>query len=177
MNNNVKIEVFLNTWGNYNTNGADGGFWVELPCDLGEVMERLAKSTGENVDDMEVFINDASVEGISLEIEENDSIEELNELAETLTGFDEAEIEVFEAALEHGCSFEDALEIISNYNYAVYSDCSDMAEVAEQYCDECGILDGIPEDLLYYFDFKAFGRDMDLEGSFYFINNDCIQIF
>lgn len=177
MNNNVKIEVFLNTWGNYNVNGADGGFWIELPCDLDEVIERLAKSTGENVDDMEVFINDTSIEGINLDIEENDSIKELNELAETLTDFDEMEVEVFEAALEHGCSFEEASKIISNYEYTVYTNCSDMTEVAEQYCDECGILDSIPENLRYYFDFESYGKDMDLEGSFYFVNNNCIQFF
>ena len=56
MTKTALIAVFLNTWGNYNENGADGGFWVNLPCNLDEVLEKLAKSTGEEIDEMEVFI-------------------------------------------------------------------------------------------------------------------------
>ena len=47
------ISVFLNTWGNYNENGADNGFWVNLPCDLDAELEKLAESTGEELDEME----------------------------------------------------------------------------------------------------------------------------
>lgn len=67
------ISVFLNTWGNYNENGADNGFWVNLPCDLDEVMERLSESTGEEVDEMEIFINDTDINITGLEIGEYDT--------------------------------------------------------------------------------------------------------
>ena len=39
------LNLFVNTWGNYNTNGADGGKWITLPMDpeeLEEVLENIA---------------------------------------------------------------------------------------------------------------------------------------
>jgi len=53
-----------------------------------------------------------------------------------------------------------------------------MTDVAEQYAEETGLLDSIPENLRYYFDFEAYGRDMRIEGTFVFTNNgNCVQIF
>ncbi len=178
MNITIKISVFLNTWGNYNENGADGGFWIELPCNLDEVLEQLAESTGEEVDEMEVFINDTDIEGIKLEISENDSIEELNEIAEQLETLDETEAEALEAFIDRGYDLTEALEKVSDSDYMVYYNCNNMTDVAYEYCEECGILDSIPENLRSYFDYEAFGRDMSFEGSFYFTDNgNCIQIY
>ena len=111
--NTIKIAVFLNTWKNYNENGADGGFWVNLPCDLDAELERLAASTGEEVDEMEVFINDTDIYGVKLEVDENDDIEELNEIAETLENLDEIEAEALEAFIDYGYDLAEALEKIS----------------------------------------------------------------
>ena len=52
-----------------------------------------------------------------------------------------------------------------------------MADVAEQYADETGLLESIPERLRYYFDFEALGRDMNLEGQYIFTENGCVEIF
>ena len=38
------------------------------------------------------------------------------------------------------------------------------AEMAEEFCDSCGILDQIPEDLRYYFDFERYANDISLSG-------------
>ena len=45
------LNIFVNTWGNYNVNGADGGEWITLPMDpeeLEEVLENksISISTG-----------------------------------------------------------------------------------------------------------------------------------
>lgn len=176
--NTIKISVFLNTWKNYNENGADGGFWVNLPCDLNAELERLAASTGEEVDEMEVFINDTDIYGVKLEIGENDDIEELNETAETLESLDEIEAEALEAFIDHGYDLAEALEKISDNDYMIYYNCNDMSDVAYEYCEECGLLDSMPENLRNYFDYEAFGRDMGIEGNFYFTNGgNCIQIY
>ena len=158
-NTNIKIAVFLNTWGNYNENGADGGFWIELPCNLDEAMERLAESTGEDIDEMEVFINDTDIEGIDVEISENDSIEELNEMAEELQNLDEYDLEKIEAIIEvHGGTISEAIEDIDNYTY--YSEMT-LEEVAEELVTECYDL---PEFALQYFDFEKFARDLSYDG-------------
>ena len=39
------------------------------------------------------------------------------------------------------------------------------------------LITSIPENLRYYFDFKAFGRDMSFEGHFVFTDSgNCIEI-
>lgn len=153
------ISVFLNTWANYNENGADGGFWVELPCDLDNVMERLAKSTGEEVDEMEVFINDYETEIEGLEISEYDNIEELNELAEELEKLDEYDVEKIEAIMEaHGETLRNALDNIDNYTY--YSGMT-LEDVAYKLVEECYELSDFAKR---YFDYEAFARDLGYDG-------------
>lgn len=47
---NNMLNIFVNTWGNYNENGADGGEWITLPMDpkeLEEVLENIAEAMGD----------------------------------------------------------------------------------------------------------------------------------
>ena len=37
-------------------------------------------------------------------------------------------------------------------------------KMAENFVDDTGLLDEIPENLRYYFDYEAYGRDMELGG-------------
>lgn len=153
------ISVFLNTWGNYNENGAEGGFWVSLPCNLDEAMERLAESTGEDVDEMEVFINDFETDINGLEISENTNISDLNDLAERLEALDEYDLEKLEAILEaDGGSLENALDNMDNYTY--YANMS-LEDVAYEVVDECYDL---PDIAQRYFDYAAFARDLGYDG-------------
>ena len=153
------ISVFLNTWANYNENGADGGFWVELPCDLDEVLERLAESTGEDVDEMEVFINDFETEINGLELSENSNISELNDLAEQLESLDKYDLEKLQAILEVEVeSLENALDNMDDYIY--YSNMS-LEEVAHEIVNECYDL---PDIARRYFDYAAFARDLGDDG-------------
>ena len=155
------ISVFLNTWGNYNENGADGGFWIELPCNLDEVLERLAASTGEDVDKMEVFINDFETEISGLEISENTDISDLNDLAEQLESLNEYELEKLEAILESdGGSLENALDNIDDYIY--YSNMS-LEDVASEMIDE-GVFGDIPDSIINYIDTSAIARDLGYDG-------------
>ena len=153
------ISVFLNTWANYNENGADGGFWVELPCDLDEALEQLASSTGEEVDEMEVFINDFETDIKGLEISENTNISDLNDLAERLEALDKYDLEKLEAILEaDGGSLENALDNIDDYTY--YANMS-LEDVAYEIVDECY---NLPDIAQRYFDYKAFARDLSFDG-------------
>ena len=159
MTNTTLISIYVNTWANYNENGADGGFWVELPCDLDEVLERLAESTGEEVDEMEVFVNDFETTVNGLEISENSNISDLNDLAEQLEALDEYDLEKLEAILEaDGGSLENALDDIDDYTY--YSGMT-LEEVAEEIVNDCYDL---PDFALRYFDFEAFARDLGFDG-------------
>ena len=152
------ISVFLNTWKNYNENGADCGFWVSLPCNIDEVLERLAESTGEDVDEMEVFINDYETDINGLEISENTNISDLNETAEELESLDEYDLEKLEAILEaDGGSLENALENIDCYEY--YSNTT-LENLAYEFVEEMNL----PEFAQRYFDYAAFARDLGFDG-------------
>lgn len=153
------ISVFLNTWGNYNENGADNGFWVELPCDLDEVLEKLSASTGEDIDDMEVFVNDYETNINGLEISENSNISDLNDLAERLETLDEYDLEKLEAILEaDGGNLENALDNMDDYTY--YANMS-LEDVAYEIVDECYDL---PDIAQRYFDYASFARDLGYDG-------------
>ena len=44
------LNIFVNTWGNYNANGADGGEWITLPMEaeeLEEVLNNIAAAMGD----------------------------------------------------------------------------------------------------------------------------------
>ena len=167
------MNIFITNLGKYNEGNLIGE-WVKLPTterDLEAVYERI----GINEEYEEMFITDYETDIDGLTIGEYDNIEELNELAETLEDLDEYEREIVEAMMSEGYSLEDALD--GKDDCMIYYDCHDMEDVAEQYAEETGLLNDIPESLRYYFDFEAFGRDMSCEGHFVFTNNgNCVQI-
>ncbi len=160
MTKTAMISVYLNTWGNYNENGADGGFWVDLPCNLSETLKQLAESTGERLEDMEVFVNDYDTDFNGVEISEDSNLSELNELAEQLAELDESDIEKLGAILEaDGGTLENALENLDNYTY--YSGMT-LLDVAYELVEEC--YSNLPEIALRYFDYEAYARDLGFDG-------------
>ena len=89
---------------------------------------------------------------------------------------DDYEQDIIEALIDDGYDFETALEIVQNGDYYYFPDCDSMADVAYQYCEECGILSQIPENLQGYFDFEAYGRDMEYDGNFIATNDGYIEV-
>lgn len=174
------LRIFLTNLGKYNE-GQLIGEWVDLPIsddDLESVKQRIGISDEPDANGNyyeEWFITDYETDIYGLKVGEYDNLDELNELAETLDNLDEYEREIVEAMISEGYSLEDALD--KKDNCMVYSDCEDMEDVAREYTDEIGLLDSIPENLRFYFDFEAFGRDMSFEGHFIFTDKgNCVQI-
>lgn len=168
------LNIFITNLGKYNE-GELIGEWVKLPVSE-EELEAVFERIGINEEYEEHFITDYETDITGLKVGEYDNIEDLNELAETLEDLDEYEREIVEAMISEGYDLEEALE--KKDDCMIYNDCNDMTDVAEQYAEETGLLDSIPENLRYYFDFEAYGRDMGIEGTFVFTNNgNCVQIF
>ena len=167
------INIFITNLGKYNE-GELVGEWVKLPVSE-EELEAVFERIGINEEYEEHFITDYETDIDNFEIGEYDNIDELNELAETLECLDEYEREIIEVLLSEGYSLEEALE--KKDDCFIYYDCHDMEDVAREYAEETGLLNSIPENLQYYFDFEAYGRDMSIEGHFVFTNNgNCVQI-
>jgi antirestriction protein len=125
----------------------------------------------------ETFISDYETDINGLSISEYASIDELNELAEELENFDEYELEAFGAMLDAGLATDEALQKVQDNEYRLYDGCYSMAEVAEMYADETGLLSSMPDDLRMYFDFEAYGRDMEINGSFVETESGYIEIY
>ena len=125
----------------------------------------------------ETFISDYETDINGLEIREFASLDDLNELAEELENFDEYELEAFGAMLDYGLATDEALQKVQDGEYSFYEGCNSMEDVAYQYADETGLLNSIPDDLRCYFDFEAFGRDMDINGHFIETDSGYIEIY
>lgn len=174
------LKIFITNLGKYNE-GELIGEWVDLPIteeELEEVYSRIGISDEPNENGIyyeETFITDYETDIDGLKVEEYDSIDDLNEMAEELDNLNEYDKEVVNAMLSEGYNLEDAIS--GKDDCIVYYNCNDMADVAEQYAEETGLLDSIPENLRYYFDFEAYGRDMSFEGQFVFTSSgNCVQI-
>jgi antirestriction protein len=125
----------------------------------------------------EAFISDYETDINGLSISEYASLDDLNELAEELENFDEYELEAFGAMLDCGYATDEALKKVQDGDYMIYDGCYSMADVAERYADETGLLNSIPDDLRYYFDFEAYGRDMDCSRQFIETDSGYIEIY
>ena len=158
------LNIFVNTWGNYNENRADGGQWITLPMDpdeLQEVLEHIAAAMGDN--DPEWAIHDYEwVSDVELgDVHEMDSITEWNERCQEAYDLEEWEAEEIAAAMEaFGYTFPEALERQQRGSFTLYAG-MDLEEVAEELINECYDL---PEFALRYFDYEAFARDLSYDG-------------
>ena len=163
------MKIYLTNLGKYNE-GELVGEWVELPITNGE-LEKVLERIGINEEHEEYFITD--YECNFYHINEYDSVKKLNEIAEKLNELDEEEREVAETLISDlGFSVDEAIETVENGDYRIYYDCSGMDDVAYQVVQECGYLENVPENVARYFDYESFGRDLSIEGTFLFMNDD-----
>ena len=173
----MKMEICLTNLGKYNE-GELVFTRLVLPATTEEIYAAYDEiGVAEGTMYEETFISDYETDINGLEIREYANIDDLNELAEELENFDEYELEAFGAMLEYGYATDEALQKVQDGEYRLYDGCYSMADVAEMYAEETGLLSSIPDDLRYYFDFEAYGRDMDHNGHFAETDSGYIEIF
>lgn len=169
------LKIFLTNLGKYNE-GTLLGEWISLPISE-EELEAVKERIGINEQYEEWFITDYETDITGVQVGEYDNLEELNELAETLEELDDSDKLAVQAMLLDGYKFNEAVEKASNGDYRIYNDCDSMTDVAYEVVEECGYLSNVPDNVARYFDYEAFGRDLDIEGKFYQIDNDMVEIF
>ena len=161
------LNIFVNTWGNYNENGADGGEWITLPLtpeELEEKLEAIAQAMGDN--DPEFCIHDYEYTGeIELEeISEHTNIQQINELCNEAAVLGEYELEEIAAAIDAwGYSFKEAMEMQRAGSFVFYKG-QDLEDVAYELVEECYFTKETPDIFKTYFDYKAFARDLGFDG-------------
>ena len=130
------LNIYITNLGKYNE-GSLIGKWISLPTtdeELEDVLAEIGISDEPDEDGNyyeEYFITDYETDIDGLEVDEYDSIEDLNELAETLEDLDEYDREVVEAMISEGYDLEEALE--RKDDCMVYCDCNNMTDAAERY--------------------------------------------
>lgn len=153
--------------------GALVGEWVSLPCEgLEEVLNKISNNGND-----ELFISNYETDINGLKVGEYDDILQLNEIAEEIDNLSDDEVIALQAYLEQYNDIEQALEEVRQGNYTIYYDCDDMSDVAYQVVNESGLLDGVPETIKGYFDYEAYGRDIDIEGTFIQVDNNIIELY
>lgn len=167
------LKIFISNLKEYN-NGKIIGEWVSLPCEgLEEVLNKISNNGND-----ELFISDYETDISNLKISEYDDILQLNEIAEEIEEMREDELIAFQAYLEqYANNMEQALEEVRQGNYRIYYNCDNMEDVAYQVVNDCGLLDGVPEEVKIYFDYEAYGRDMEINGTFIQIDNSFVELY
>lgn len=118
------LNVFVNTWANYNENGADGGEWITLPMDADELEAKLVELAEALEDeDPEYAIHDYEWTGeIELgDIDEMDNIVTWNERCQEVADLEEYDLQAIAAAMEaFGYSFNEAMERQQEGHFTFY---------------------------------------------------------
>ena len=161
-----EMRIYIANLGKYNE-GELVGAWFTPPVDFEEVKERI----GLNDEYEEYAIHDYE---LPFEIDEYTPIEEVNRLCEMVEDLPEyiqeelSELQSYFGSIEELCEHED--------NIICHSGCDDMADVARYYLEESGQLGELPAHLQNYIDYAAYGRDMELEGTFIVTNHGVYEI-
>lgn len=150
-----EIKLFMNTWANYNENGADDGItptgWMSLD-EAEEYAEKYAE--------YEPFINDTDNVPREFDINEYSDIPETIDMLRKYEDFDDTQREVFAAFIDDGFRVDDAFGIVDDNDY-IYVEASNEAELAENYLDEIGGVEELDRDTIeQYFNYDAYGRDL-----------------
>lgn len=120
----------------------------------------------------EAFISDYECDFYN--IGEYENIDSLNEMAEEIADLDEDQQEIVKALINDCYSLEEALKVAPECIY--WHDCDNMTDVARAMIEEYGDLDRIPEDLRDYFDYEAYGNNLETAGHFIATDNGYIEV-
>jgi len=161
-----EMRVYIANLGKYNE-GESVGAWFTLPVDEDEVAERIG--LGGRYE--EYAIHDYE---LPFKIEEYMSIDSLNYLHELAEDLPEEIQEEISALMGHFSTFEELCDKADDI--ILHSGCNSVEDVAYEYIEECGVLDGLPQNLQCYFDYAALARDMAIEGRYVETNRGVFEI-
>ena len=161
------FEAYITNLGKYNE-GELVGETLKFPTTTEEVQALLKRIGVDGVRYEEFFITsfDGDVLGLYDYLTEYENLDELNHLACLLSELDQGDLEKFEAVIdsgEHTSSVADLINLAQNLDcYEFYPGVEDDETLGRIYVEDMEAID-VPEHLLNYFDYEAYGRDIRLE--------------
>ncbi len=166
------FEAYITNLGKYNE-GALVGEYLKFPTTTEEVQALLKRIGIDGVRYEEIFITDydGDMPELYANFGEYESIDELNYLAALLSEMDESDLEKFEAVLdtgEYSGSVKELINLTQNLDcFEFYSGITSEEELGRMYIQEFDAIQ-VPEHLIDYIDYEAYGRDVRINegGSF-----------
>ena len=158
------FEAYITNLGKYNE-GALVGEYLKFPTTTEKVQALLKRIGIDGVRYEEIFITDydGDMPELYSGFGEYESIDELNYLAVLLSEMDENDLEKFEAVLdtgEHSGSVKELINLTQNLDcFEFYSGITSEEELGRMYIQEFDAIP-IPEHLIDYIDYEAYGRDV-----------------
>lgn len=159
-NNYVEVAVFVTNIGMYNEGKCilDCGKWVVLPIDEDEKEQMLEEIGIDGERYEEYVITDSKNEFDDIwKIGENDDLDTINEVVETLEYMNSDKIKTVRAVVQAGFeNFEDAVDMVNRNKYSLYEGIKTAEDYAVELCNDCY---EIPDWLQGYVDFEKLGED------------------
>lgn len=143
------------------------GEWFDLPVTEDDVREKLGDPEG----DFEYEVEDSE----GLDVKGVNDIDKINDFVEELENYDS---DIVEALIESGYDTIKALEDINIEDCMFYPDVRDDYDLGKYIVEDIygGINQMSQKTLENYFDFRAFGKDVDLEVLGHYCNKGYIQL-
>lgn len=166
------FEAYVTNAGKY-AEGQLVGETLTFPTSAEEVQALLKHIGVDGVRYEEIFITsfDGDVLGLYDHLSEYESLDELNHLACLLSELDQGHLETFEAVIskgDHTASVADIINLVHNLDcYELFPGVEDDETLGRIYIEDMDAL-AVPEDILPYFDFEAYGRDVRLNDNGHF---------
>lgn len=166
------FEAYITNVGKY-AEGQLVGETLKFPATTEEVQALLKRIGVDGVRYEEFFITafDGDVMGLYDYLSEYENLDELNHLAHLISELDTDELETLEAVLnmgEHTSSVADIINLVHNLDcYSLHPGVSDDETLGRIYVEDMELLE-VPENILPYFDFEAYGRDMRINEGGHF---------
>ena len=166
------FEAYITNLGKY-AEGQLVGETLKFPAITEEVQSLLKNIGVDGVLYEEFFITafDGDVMGLYDYLTEYENLDELNHLAHLISELDSDEIETLEAALnkgDHTSSVEDIINLVHNLDcYDLHPGVTDDETLGCIYVEDMELLD-VPDNVLPYFDFEAYGRDVRINEGGHF---------
>ena len=166
------FEAYITNLGKY-AEGQLVGETLKFPATTEEVQSLLKNIGVDGVRYEEFFITafDGDVMGLYDYLTEYENLDELNHLAHLISELDSDEIETLEAALnkgDHTSSVAVIINLVHNLDcYSLHPGVTDDETLGRIYVEDMELLD-VPDNVLPYFDFEAYGRDMRINEGGHF---------
>lgn len=166
------FEAYITNLGKY-AEGQLVGETLKFPATTEEVQSLLKNIGVDGVRYEEFFITafDGDVMGLYDYLTEYENLDELNHLAHLISELDSDEIETLEAVLnkgDHTSSVADIINLVHNLDcYDLHPGVTDDETLGRICVEDMELLD-VPDNVLPYFDFEAYGRDVRINEGGHF---------